>query len=156
MKSNRFARTLAVILGGSLLATGTAFSQDKAPAAKPDAPKASRNQDAPPAPGSGPRGQRMTPEERLKRLTEQLTLTEAQKAKVEAVLKAEREKRQKLRQDTTLSDDSRQAKSRELREETKKEMKKVLTAEQFEKWEKSQQNRGPGAGNRPARPQQNQ
>ena len=94
-----------------------------------------------PAGGPGARGDMA--KERLDKLTEDLKLTAEQKTKVEAVLKAQAEKRRELRDATQ---EERQEKAKAMREETDKKMKEILTAEQYEKWTKvREQNRGPGA-----------
>ncbi len=71
--------------------------------------------------------------QRLDRLTEELTLTDAQKPKVEALLKDQAEKMRGLRDATP---EERQEKMKGTREEMSKKMKEILTAEQFAKYEK--------------------
>ena len=71
--------------------------------------------------------------QRLDTLTEELKLTDAQKPKVEAALTAQAEKMRGLRDATP---EERQEKMKAGREEMSKKMKEILTAEQFEKYEK--------------------
>ncbi len=71
--------------------------------------------------------------QRLDTLTEELKLTDAQKPKVEAALTAQAEKMRGLRDATP---EERQEKMKASREEMSKKMKEILTAEQFEKYEK--------------------
>ena len=78
-------------------------------------------------------------QQRLKEVSEKLALTDAQKTKVKAVFQKEGEKLRALRQDTSLDPQERRKKAMELREETRKEMKTILTADQWEKWEKMRQ-----------------
>jgi|ERR1051325_9638860 Spy/CpxP family protein refolding chaperone len=80
--------------------------------------------------------------QRLDRLAEELKLTDAQKPKVEAALKAQAEA---MRGARDLSQEERRDKMRSTREEFNKKMKEILTAEQYEKFEKlPTPGRGPG------------
>ena len=76
-------------------------------------------------------------EERLKQLSEELNLTPEQKAKIKPVLEKEREKVQALRSDTSLTREQRQEKMRAMRADLDKQIKPILTADQYQKWEKS-------------------
>jgi Spy/CpxP family protein refolding chaperone len=94
----------------------------------------------------GPRGGGM--EQRFERLSTELNLTEAQKPKVKAAFEDQMKKMQGLR-DTPREE--RRDKMREIREEQNKKMKEILTAEQFDKYKKLQEEMrqrrqgGPGA-----------
>jgi Spy/CpxP family protein refolding chaperone len=80
--------------------------------------------------------------QRLDRLSEELKLTDEQKPKVEALLKAQAEKMRGLRDATP---EERQEKMKASRDEMGKKMKEILTAEQFAKYEKlPPPGRGPG------------
>jgi len=82
--------------------------------------------------------------QRLDRLNEELKLTDAQKPKVEALLKEQGEKMRGLR-DATPED--RREKMQASREEMGKKMKEILTAEQYEKYQKMPApGRGQGGG----------
>ena len=83
----------------------------------------------------------------LERLTKTLDLTDDQKPKVKAALDAQQTKIKALREDSSLSQDDRRAKLKTIREETSADLKKVLTDEQYAKYEKLSQRR-PG-GNKP-------
>jgi periplasmic protein CpxP/Spy len=89
--------------------------------------------------------------ERVDKMAEDLKLTADQRTKVEAVMKDQAEKRRALRD---LTPEERREKSQAMREEMAKKMKEILTAEQFEKWEKNRPQGGPrgqggpGRGNR--------
>ena len=79
--------------------------------------------------------------QRLDRLNEELKLTDEQKPKVEALLKAQAEK---LR---GLTPEERREKMQASREEMGKKMKEILTAEQYEKYQKlPPPGRGQGGG----------
>ena len=81
------------------------------------------------------------------RMAEQLNLTEDQKPKVQSIMKAQMDKMRGLRQDTSLTPEDRKAKMKTIREDTAAQMKAVLTADQFQKWQDMQSkmhNRPPG------------
>jgi periplasmic protein CpxP/Spy len=88
---------------------------------------------------------RMTPQQRIDRMSTELKLTDDQKTKVSALFKANAEKRKELRDDTSLSREDRREKNQALMKEENKKLKEILTPEQFEKWEKMRpQGRGRG------------
>jgi Spy/CpxP family protein refolding chaperone len=99
---------------------------------------AADDQGQPPA-----RGRRQTAEERFKKLATDLNLTQEQQDKLKPVLQAQAKKARELRQDTSLSAEDRRAKGRTLREDTAKQVKAILTPEQWEKYQKLQQERRP-------------
>jgi Spy/CpxP family protein refolding chaperone len=130
MKIKTFSLVAALAVG-SLLAC-TALAQDT------------------PTPKQGKKG-RMTVEQQLQRMTTELNLTDAQKPKVEAVLKDTDKKRTEIfGPDSTVPQDQRREKARALLDDQDKELKKVLTPEQYTKWEKlreeMRQRRGGGPG----------
>jgi Spy/CpxP family protein refolding chaperone len=86
-------------------------------------------------------------EEWFNRWSADLKLTEAQKEKIRALQKEQRDQADKIRQDTGLTPEQRREKMRALREENDKKMKEILTAEQYQKWQELRQSR-PGAANR--------
>jgi Spy/CpxP family protein refolding chaperone len=127
---------IAALVAGNLLAWDLALraGETNTPPAKPAA-------GAPPADQRPPRGAG------FERLAEQLNLTADQKPKVQALVDAQRQKGQELRQNTSLSQEERQAKRTAMHEEMVTQMKAVLTPEQFEKWQKMpQMMRGPRNG----------
>ena len=75
-------------------------------------------------------------EQRLEQLDKQLQLTADQKTKLKTYFEGERKKMQDMRADTSLTREQRQEKMKAVREDLNKEMKSVLTPEQFTKWEK--------------------
>ena len=80
-------------------------------------------------------------------IAEQLNLTDDQKPKVKAILEDQRKKMGVLREDTSLTPEDRKAKMKAIRENTVTQMKAVLTADQFQKWQAMQsqmRNRPPG------------
>lgn len=75
-------------------------------------------------------------DQRIEQLDKELTLTADQKTKLKAYFEGERKKMQDLRADTSLTREQRQEKMKAFREDSNKEMKSILTADQFTKWEK--------------------
>ena len=104
----------------------------------------------PPAAGQRPPGLRGP---NVDQLAQQLNLTDDQKAKVKTILETQGQKMRELRGDTSLSSEDRRSKVQSIREETTTQMKGVLTADQFDKWQKmSQRNRRPGGPGGPGGP----
>jgi periplasmic protein CpxP/Spy len=132
---------LAFLAAASLVVfhtTARADDTNAAPAPKADAPKI----EAPaPPPGGPPRFQMMSPEQRLARMSEQLTLTEEQKPKVKALLEEQDKQRAAVRE---LAPEERRGKMQAAREEMNKKMKEILTEEQFKNWEALRPGRGQG------------
>jgi Spy/CpxP family protein refolding chaperone len=96
------------------------------------------------APKDKPAGEQAAPGRNRPDFAKELNLTEDQKPKFQEIMKSTQEKRKALRDDTSLSDADKKAKAKALREETNKQMKELLTAEQYAKWEKmAQGNRRP-------------
>jgi Spy/CpxP family protein refolding chaperone len=122
MKSTKTSIALAAI--ACLLALSPSVRAQTNAASRPTSPAGRRD------------GGVMTVESRLNRLTEQLKLTDEQKPKVKAVLEEQDKQRQAARD---LSAEERRSKMQAMREETNKKMKEILTAEQFKKFEDSQQ-----------------
>ena len=87
----------------------------------------------------GGSGGRQTVEQQLEQMTTELSLTDAQKPKVKAVLEDYAKKTQEL----YASGDRNQAreKAQPIRGERTKKMKEILTPEQFGKYEKAQEER---------------
>ena len=136
MKATKFSLMAVIALGSVMvLAPITRAQEEKDDDAKPKAP---------------PRERGLRAQDQVKRIAEELKLTDEQKTKFEAVMKEEREKQAELRQ---VPQEERVAKVREMRADTTAKMKAILDAEQFEKWQKMRQ-AGPRArgarGEKPA------
>ena len=101
---------------------------------KPEAPKGQRGA-----------GGRFSPEERLKRMTESLTLTKEQQDKVKAILEKDKAKFEELGK---LTPEERRPKAAEMMKAQTEEINGVLTPEQKDKWkaemEKRRAERGGG------------
>src|SRR5260221_3953673 len=106
--------------------------------AKPGAPGAEKR-------GPGGPGGRMNPEERLKKMTETLGLSQEQQDKIKAIMEkngpAMRELMAKGRENVTEEDKN---KARALMESQMEEIGAVLTPEQNDKWNAEREAHGPG------------
>jgi len=136
-----------LILTLSLAAIAVAPLALRAEDPKPEPPK--REGGGPGRPGGpgGPGGGgRMNPEERLKRMTETLGLSQEQQDKVKAVMEENRGKFEEIR---ALPEDQRRDKMRELFAAQQEKINAILTPEQQEKYKaemekRRQQGGGPG------------
>ena len=88
--------------------------------------------------GGSPMGM-MTPEARLKMLTEKLNLTDDQQAKLKPVLEDQSKQMKALHEDTSLAPADRQAKMKELHESSMAKLNDILTPEQQAKWKQMRQ-----------------
>jgi Spy/CpxP family protein refolding chaperone len=86
-------------------------------------------------------------EQQVERMTELLTLTEAQKPKVKEVLEKGNKERQEMFKDSSVPQDQRREKMQALMKKQDTELKAILTPAQFEKWQKErEQMRQKGGG----------
>lgn len=76
--------------------------------------------------------------ERMQETARELDLTDEQKQKLQDIIRERMEKLRDLRQDSNLTREEKLAKFKAAREEITAEVKKVLTPEQFEKWQAKQ------------------
>jgi Spy/CpxP family protein refolding chaperone len=95
-------------------------------------------------PAAGDRGGALR--DRIEEAVKDLNLTDEQKEKMQAIFRERWPKIRDLRQDTSLTQEEKQAKFKGLRDEIATEAKKVLTPEQFEKWKAKQGTFGAGQG----------
>ena len=91
-----------------------------------------RGADGAPAAGGAPGGDRV---EMLRRVAEELKLTEEQKQKVQPIFREEGEKMRELQADTSLSREEKLAKFQALRAAAAGKFKAILTPEQQAHWE---------------------
>ena len=87
----------------------------------------------------GPAMGAMTPESRLKMLTEKLNLTEDQQAKVKPILEDESKQMKALHDDTSLAPADQRAKMKEHHESSTENINAVLTPDQQAKWKQMKQ-----------------
>ena len=131
-----FALTIA-----ALLAVPTIIQAEDA---KPGKAGGERRAGRPGGPGG-----RMSPEERLKMMTEKLSLTQDQQGKVKAIMEKTAPQMKELmgKGRENLSEEDK-AKIRELMKAQFEEIGAVLTPEQTEKWREARGPGGPGGDRR--------
>lgn len=78
-------------------------------------------------------------DDQLKNLTERLSLTDDQQAKIKPILEDQRTQMQALMKDESLSPDDRRTKGRSIRESTDTKIRDVLTDDQKKKYDAWQQ-----------------
>jgi Spy/CpxP family protein refolding chaperone len=89
----------------------------------------------PPATGETPlHPHMMDPQRMLQRLSEQVNLTDDQKAKILPLLQAQAEQLKTLHDDASLTDDEKHEKMRTMMQSTRKQIGDLLTPEQKEKF----------------------
>jgi periplasmic protein CpxP/Spy len=103
---------------------------------------------------SARRGERRGPniQQRVERLSTELKLNDDQKTKVTALFEKEAKQRREIFADTNLPREERRDKMRALAQDQNKQLKGILTAEQFEKWQKMREEM---RARQPGRPGQN-
>jgi len=111
---------LVALTAASLFAAGSAPGQNTTP-------------NTPAAPGATTKAPRTRPD-----VAKMLNLTDDQKAKVQPILDAQREKMRAVFQDDSLSPDDKRAKMKTIRDDTNAKLKPILTPEQYATWEKMQ------------------
>jgi Spy/CpxP family protein refolding chaperone len=116
----RGALAVAVVLGGV-----TAYAQMGAPA------------------GGAEHGQRqpMSADQRLQMLTQQLNLTSDQQSQIKPILENESQQMDALRSDSSLSQQDRMSKMKEIRQSTSSQIKPILTPDQQTKWQQMTERR---------------
>ena len=87
-------------------------------------------------PETAPEKARPAIQERLKKLSENLNLTDEQKEKLKPIIREQAGKIRELRQNSDLSREDKLAKFKELRQDMDKKIEPILTPEQKEKWKK--------------------
>ena len=134
---------IAALAVGGLLTLSPAVRADDATNTPPSAPPAG----GPPPGDRGPGMRGRGPN--IDMIAQRLNLTEDQKPKVKEILEGQRQHMRDLwRQGQDLSREDRMAKMKSIREDTNAKLKAVLTADQFEQWQKMQ-SRMRGPRNRP-------
>ena len=119
---------IAALVVGSLFAGSAALQAQNATNPPPAGP-----------PPAGLRGMRGGPN--IDQIATILKLDDATKAKVKTILDEQQKKIADLRADTTLSQADRRTKMQAIRDGTTTQMKAVLTADQFDQWQKMNQPR---------------
>ena len=78
-----------------------------------------------------------------------LNLTDDQRAKIQPILQSSRQQARAVRNDTTLTPEQKQAKMRDIHQDTMTQMNSLLTPEQQQQWQQMRQHRGPGGKHGP-------
>jgi Spy/CpxP family protein refolding chaperone len=97
----------------------------------------------------------MSADQRLQMMTQQLNLTTDQQTQIKPILENESQQMQTLRQDTSLSQEDRMSKMKQIRENSASQIKPILTTDQQTKWQQMMSHQGhrggmgPGAGGPP-------
>lgn len=123
-----------------ILAASVAFLTPTLTRAEDNKPKPAGERRGPGGPGG-----RMNPEERLKMMTEKLSLTSEQQEKVKAIMEKNGPKMREImaKGRGNVSEEDK-TKMREMMKEQFEEIGAVLTPEQKEKWKAERESRGPG------------
>src|SRR5262249_11795510 len=129
--AKRFMKQIKmIVLAAVCLLAVTAFAQQSNPPAQP------------PAGGDQPQGQRRGPmsvDDQLKGLTDRLSLTADQQAKIKPILEDRSQQIQALMKDQSLSQEDRRSKSRAIQEATTAKIRDVLNDDQKKKYDEMQQ-----------------
>jgi protein CpxP len=111
-------------------------------------------QSKPPAQSGMHHGQRGS---QLEWLSKELNLTDDQKAKVKPILEAERKQMQEVREDTSLSQEQKHEKMKEIHETAHSQINDILTPDQQKKFAQiTEQRKAHREGNKPSEPKQPQ
>ena len=132
MSTPRLSWMAVAVLATTLSTAALIGADDPGSEAKP---KAARKQE------EGGSQVRERGRDRMQQIAQELNLTADQKTQLKPIFKKEADKLKALRDDTSLTREQRQEKVKAIREELRKEVKPVLTAEQAEKWQKMRQER---------------
>ncbi len=79
------------------------------------------------------KGEHMSPQARLDRMSQKLSLTDDQKEKILPILQDESQKAQALRADTSMSEQDKRSKFRQMHQDTMSQIRPLLTQEQQQK-----------------------
>ena len=96
-----------------------------------------------PGGGSGGHGP-MSPDQRLQMMTRQLNLTADQQQKIKPLLESEGQQMQTLHQDTSLSQEDRMSKMKQIRQSTNEQIKSSLNPDQQQKFDEMMSRHGHG------------
>lgn len=91
-------------------------------------------------------GQMPTADQRLQRMAQALNLTGDQQEKIKPILENESTQMQSLRADTSLSQEDRMAKMKQIRENTASQINPILNADQQKQYAEMMSHMGRGHG----------
>jgi Spy/CpxP family protein refolding chaperone len=87
------------------------------------------------------RGQMPSVDDQVKRMTKQLSLNDDQQQKLKPILEDQRQQMQQLRNDSSLSQDEKFSKMRDMHEKASSQIKALLNEDQQKKFDEIQQKR---------------
>ena len=96
----------------------------------------------------GPRGGPMNSQAMLDRMTKELNLTSDQQTKIKTILDDQQKQAQTVREDTSLSQEDRMSKMRDIHKSTMEQVKAVLNSDQQAKFDEMQKKMMGGPGGR--------
>src|ERR1700757_2482434 len=128
LKHSLFALALSALVAA---ASVSAFPQNS---------ESNDQQSAPPVgqPGQGSMRHHPDPAMRAEMLTKQLKLTSDQQSKVQEILKSEQSQMEKLRSDSSASQEERRSKMMEMRKTSDDQIRALLDSNQQKKWDEMQ------------------
>jgi len=126
-------RTISMLLG-AVLSTGVVLAQAPDKAQPSSAAQATQNDAARPHHAANP-------DRMAKHLSKKLGLSSDQEAQIKPVLEDRVQKMQALRADTSLSEQDRHTKAREIMQESNKKIEAVLNDTQKQQFEQMRQDR---------------
>jgi hypothetical protein len=91
-------------------------------------------------------GQPPTVDQRLQRMTQALNLSDEQQQKIKPILENESTQMQSLRADTSMSQEDRMAKMKQIRENTSSQINPILNADQQKQYAEMMSRQGRGRG----------
>src|SRR5271169_6012950 len=94
-------------------------------------------------------GQPMTADQRLQRMTKQLNLSDAQQQQIKPILENESTQMQALRADSSLSQEVRMAKMKQIRENTTSQINPIRNSDQQKQYAEMMSRMGRGRGQAP-------
>jgi Spy/CpxP family protein refolding chaperone len=128
LKLSLAAMLLGLPIANLLRADDQAAPAQSGPSIQPDQP-------TPPDTGEKPQHPHMmNPQRMLQRLSNQVNLTDDQKAKILPILQAQADQLKALHDDTSLSDEDKHEKMHAIMQSTRKQIGDLLTPEQKEKF----------------------
>jgi protein CpxP len=126
LKLSLAAMLLGLSVASLLRADDQAAPIQSGPSIQPEQPAA-------PGEGEKPHPHMMNPQRMLQRLSEQVNLTDDQKAKILPLFQAQIDQLKALHDDASLSDDEKHEKAHAIMQSTRKQIGALLTPEQKEK-----------------------
>jgi len=83
---------------------------------------------------AGDHGKKMSADEKVSWMTKELNLTADQQAKLKPILEDQQKQIEAVWQDTSLSEDAKMARKKEIKQNTSTQIKALLTTEQQDKY----------------------